>query len=90
MIMLKKLLTRPGFYRIIKDDLLMYIGESVNLRSRMVQHIRKNAEDESLKMSVTYVDGLLHHQLLELENDLIGAYIEQTCNIPQFQFANRF
>jgi len=82
---------RPGLYKLLAAGCqeALYIGQSRNLRSRLSSHSRKPWRDETVLFSFSALaNNTLPHQLRELENDLIGAYYEQTCKAPVFQFLN--
>jgi hypothetical protein len=78
-----------GLYKIISPDqaTIIYIGESKRLRERFAQHCNSF---KNTKLQFSYVilpEKTEKYQLHELENDLIGAYYNQTSSIPEFQFS---
>lgn len=75
-----------GLYCIMDTDEVVYIGESLNIKNRMKNHLKNNECNLDFRFTIT--SGLPKNQLLELENDLIGAFIEQNRKIPKFQFTN--
>tara|TARA_B100000949_G_C14011114_1_gene337315 strand:- start:41 stop:472 length:432 start_codon:yes stop_codon:yes gene_type:complete len=77
----------PGVYLIFNDETreTLYIGQTTNLLRRLATH-RTKAWGCSASFLYTTMDGTLPHQLKELENDLIGAYFDQTGLVPEYQF----
>ena len=85
-----------GLYRLrIPDQAeLLYIGQGL-VRARLLAHLLKRGQPThrqsalftgSLVCSWVIVSSWLPHQRLELENDLIAAYVLSTGTIPQAQF----
>jgi hypothetical protein len=85
-----------GLYRIRKPDQagLLYIGQG-KVRKRLSDHRNKVDQPahpqstiftKSMECSWVLDASWLSHQLLELENDLIAAYILHTGTIPPAQF----
>ncbi|MBR6205475.1 MAG: GIY-YIG nuclease family protein [Candidatus Methanomethylophilaceae archaeon] len=77
-----------GLYCVSAGDEIVYIGESADIRKRMGQHL-SSAVDSACVRSFS-MPGSPRRHLLELENDLIGAFIEQTGSLPLYQFMNSF
>lgn len=75
----------PGLYRITDNPgRILYIGQSAALQRRLRDHAR--AWQDPVQYSVVTSEGSTPTQLLELENDLIGAYFEATHHSPARQF----
>jgi hypothetical protein len=84
-----------GLYRIRgNDDRLVYIGEGA-IRSRLLAHLSKldspTRQGRTLKAAAplafsTVAANWRRHQRLELETDLIGAYVLATREPPAAQF----
>ena len=87
-----------GLYRIRggEMDSLLYVGQG-RIPNRLLAHLAKTrdadneqgrifASHERLECSWTINDAWLPHQRLELENDLIAAYVLETGSIPAAQF----
>jgi hypothetical protein len=94
----KPLAGATGLYR-IRDATkpgLLYIGEG-QVASRLADHVKMSmisdnrkgaifAEAKQLEASWVFNDAWLPNQRLELECDLIGAYVLTTADVPQAQF----
>jgi hypothetical protein len=80
--------TSPGLYQIQDLDTgeVLYIGETRNLRQRLLEHLRRAWGDPPCFVHSVQVSSVLPHQLKEMENDLIGALYEQSGAAPRFQF----
>jgi hypothetical protein len=92
-------LTRAsGVYRIRSDEgnQLLYIGEGV-IGPRLEAHLRKCDDENNMqgdifasanRLECSYVvnESWLHHQRLEVENDLIAAHVLMTNRVPEAQF----
>lgn len=74
-----------GVYRIISGSRLAYVGESSNLESRLAHHRRDQRFSGSL-YSYHEMSGVLSHQLLERETDLIGSYFLKIGEPPWSQY----
>jgi hypothetical protein len=81
----------PALYRIALEDAqqsLLYIGETRNFRQRVKEHVRRTwAGPVVVSFSVLAV-GIAKYVLHELENDLIGAHVEQIGSAPVYQFTD--
>jgi len=91
--------TATGLYRIrdaVGEGRLLYVGEG-RIRDRLRVHMRKVekpdhaqglilASASSLEASWVVDDSWHRHQRLELENDLIGAHVLVTGDVPAAQF----
>lgn len=80
--------TSPGVYKIFypEVDELLYIGESKNLRSRLLSHTRKIWGDSCPYFSyVPFPDDTPTYQRHEIENDLLGGFYAITQKQPKFQ-----
>lgn len=86
---LGELIDSPSIYRVSDGEEIVYIGQTRQTRSRMRQHIAK-CDSGNLSVSVSYLDDAVPHHMLEMENDLIGSFIETQGTIPRFQFTNSF
>lgn len=79
-----------GLYKIVhkhKSE-VVYIGQSKNLRLRIVSHLRRNW-GMPIDIWCVKLDGTcLDHHLYEVENDLIAAFYSQTKTVPRWQFMN--
>lgn len=77
-----------GVYRIWNPETplpLEYIGESKNLRQRLLKHRRNR--DEQLKYSYAHLhDHNASHKRAEAETDLLGAHWQATNQSPRDQF----
>ncbi len=80
----------PALYRIAGDGSgLLYVGETLNLRARLLSHVTRDWGTAVPRVSFARVErGAAKHQLHELENDLIAAHFEQVGVPPAFQFGN--
>ena len=78
----------PGLYRIADSGMceLAYIGEAVDLRSRLLGHARALDGRVMLVSFATLPAGTKKCQRLELENDLIAGYFQTTSKPPSLQF----
>ena len=78
---------RPALYMMTNPaGDVVYIGETKSLRSRMTSHV-KTFRDEEVRVShVLCPDISEHYQLLEWENDCIGAWVERAGEPPEYQF----
>ncbi len=84
----RSLENKPGIYRIISDGEIVYIGQSLNLKSRIQSHIQKswgNTPKVSVHITNEQIRG---YQLHEWENDLIGGFFSEFKRPPKFQFIN--
>jgi hypothetical protein len=69
---------------------LVYIGQSKNCAKRLINHAMKFRNQTDIMFSYYNAEKpLLHHNLKELENDLIGNYFEVYRKAPKYQFGNR-
>ena len=82
----KNVPTLPGIYKIVevKNNELLYIGETKNLKNRLKTH-KKKFSKEAFSYSKLVVE-MPRYQRLEIENDLIGQYYDTTGKAPAFQF----
>lgn len=79
-----------GLYKLI-DDLgqLLYLGQSVNLRSRLSSHQKKRWNGRDVFYSIwSRPELIIARHRLEIENDLIGGHYSVTKSAPLFQFEN--
>jgi hypothetical protein len=79
--------TKPSIYKIVdlSNQELLYVGETNNLKGSLREIKRKFS---SAAFSYTILSQqMLHHQRLEIENDLIGYYYQSTGKSPIRQFA---
>jgi hypothetical protein len=68
---------------------LVYIGQSKNCAKRLRSHAMKFRDQNDIMFSYYNAEKLLlHHNLKELENDLIGNYFEVYRKAPKYQFGN--
>ena len=83
--------TGPGLY-VLTDagsQEICYIGQSMNCANRLLSHSKKFWDGKALRFSFYRVERtVLPHHLMELENDLIGNYIEHYKKAPEYQFRN--
>ena len=86
---LAELKNSPSVYRVSDGKEIVYIGQTKQTKSRMRQHLAK-LESNSLSVSVSYLDDVIPHRMLEMENDLIGSFIETQGTLPLLQFSNSF
>ena len=63
---------------------LLYVGETDNLKRRLSKH--KSEFFGTIFSYSTLSQRILHHQRLEMENDLIGYYYYLTGKSPMLQF----
>ena len=82
---------KPGVYRIYDSErrVMLYLGESVNLRMRIQSHSRRGWGSNAAFSYHSLPRSLLEHQRLELENDLIGGYYLERVEAPKFQFGKK-
>ncbi len=83
---LQNIPTSPGVYKIFDADTseMLYIGESESLRKRFRDHYQKVWDCLNPIFSFYELPNTttLSYHLLEIENDLIGAYYHQTKVVP--------
>ena len=81
---------RPGLYKIQDTEQnITYIGQSINLKNRLLGHKRKISSDSNLTFSYHQLGtAILDFQLHELENDIIGSYYKVSGKVPKYQFSN--
>ncbi len=79
--------TDNGLYRIktTTDEILTYIGQSGNLRSRLRAHTKTYSEDHRIQFAVRPELGA-RHKREETETELIGAHYLLTDEPPRNQF----
>jgi hypothetical protein len=88
--------TATGLYRILgSEGEIVYIGEG-RIRSRLSAHLAKLSKPEGRQHGIladtaplecSWVEGpWFKHQRLELETDLIGAFVLATRTAPSAQF----
>ncbi len=81
----------PGVYKILDSEKkqLLYIGESQDLRDRLLQHVKKSWQRCAPQFSfVRLPEDTPGYQRREIENDLLGGFYAQTRQIPTFQLLN--
>ncbi len=79
----------PGVYVLVHDDRVIYIGQSMSLGQRLQAHGRSNWPAETSVRWSTLPKDSPQHWLLELEVDLLGAYIAAHGTAPAGQFSGR-
>lgn len=87
-----KLPQSPGVYKILArgDEELLYIGQTIRLKSRLITHCRAGWGRPDLLFSfLSFPESILPHQLKEIENDLIGGFYHLTNDVPLFQFLGK-
>lgn len=68
---------------------IVYIGQSADIAKRLLDHSRKTWDDKTLQFTYQIIGlSVLPHNLKELENDLIGNFVENSRKAPEFQFHN--
>ena len=77
----------PGVYKIFKDNMMLYCGETKELKGRLNEH-KRNPNFSNSKASFSVMNNCLPHQLKEREVDLIGAYFELRKTPPIHQYCN--
>ena len=78
----------PGVYALLDVETaeLLYVGESKHLGRRLTSHASKSWGDRQVEFYYTVMPDLtVPCQLLEVENDLIGAFFETKGTHPVFQ-----
>jgi predicted GIY-YIG superfamily endonuclease len=86
---IKTMNNNPGVYKIFTDCELLYIGETMKIKNRLSNHIKKDWTFPTVYFSVAMqANNIEHYQLKELENDLIAGYYKQAKIAPVFQFRN--
>jgi hypothetical protein len=78
----------PGVYRIINisTEELLYIGESRNVKTRILEHTNKDWGNGEITFSYAiFRSDILDHQLKEIENDLIASYFSDYKTVPPLQ-----
>ncbi len=77
-----------GLYKVLdsRRRALVYIGQSKNLRARLLAHrsSKRWAREGSIWVAIPRVMKLNHHRL-ELENDLLGSFYELFKDVPKYQ-----
>lgn len=77
----------PGLYRIATASALVYLGQSNDLSKRLRSHCRTQWGEEAVRVSCVQMPSTItSNQMLELENDLIGAFYRSSSNVPAYQF----
>jgi hypothetical protein len=77
----------PGVYRIGRDGVLLYIGQSGAVAARLRSHARSPGWPGPVSYSVACLPtGYTPAQLLEVENDLIGGHFAHAGHAPAMQF----
>ncbi len=74
-----------GVYRLFNASELVYLGESEDLRSRLMSH-RMRFNDSVTGASWCVLKDALSHHLKERETDLIGAYFMCCRRPPRYQY----
>lgn len=77
-----------GIYKIFdgRTNDLLYVGETSNLRQRLMSHARKNWQCETPLFSwVQLPENIPSYQRREIENDLLGGFYAQAYTVPAFQ-----
>jgi hypothetical protein len=77
-----------GVYRLMKDQRLLYVGESRSLRSRLSTH-SKDSRFLNCEVSYHCMPGALPHHLKEREADLVGSCVLHTSQAPLLQYSPR-
>lgn len=77
----------PGVYRIFNNNVMLYCGETKDLKKRLNIH-KRNSNFFHSKVSFIVMENSLPHQLKEREVDLIGAYFELRKTPPVHQYCN--
>lgn len=93
---MKTIPAAPGVYKLfcsnsdLKEQSLLYIGQTTDLSARLGEHSRKNwgCQTPCFSFSAMAPD-IRTYQLCELENDLIAGYCEQMQAAPLCQFNSR-
>lgn len=68
---------------------IVYIGQSADVRKRLLDHSRKTWDERELQFSYQIIgQTVLPHNLKELENDLIGNFFEKFRRAPELQFGS--
>jgi hypothetical protein len=81
-------LSLPGLYRIVAKGHkeIVYIGQSADLKTRMNVHVSKYCVRDECRIDIVkqpkHIDKAT---LLELENDLIGAFVHKFGRLPKYQ-----
>jgi hypothetical protein len=78
----------PGAYRLFDAEAqeLLYIGESSNVRQRLMAHARKAwGCSQPLYSYVSFPESTPAYQRREIENDLIAGFYAATRRLPRFQ-----
>ena len=86
---LSNLKDSPSVYRVSDGDEIVYIGQTKRTKARMRSHL-DNCQSERLSISVVHLNDTVPHRMLEMENDLIGSFVEIEKTIPRLQFSNSF
>lgn len=79
----------PGIYKITSGvgNVLLYCGESMNLRDRINSH-KRNQLFSNANASFCEIFDAQPNQLKEREVDMIGAYYEAFSKCPLYQYSN--
>jgi len=77
---------KPSIYKIVdlSNQELLYVGETNNLKDRLTE-IKSKFSNAAFSYTILS-QRMLHHQRLEIENDLIGYYYQLTGKSPIRQF----
>lgn len=84
----RKITMSPGVYKIfdLEAHELLYVGESKNLRNRLITHINRPwGCSKPLFSYVQLPNGTPAYQRHEIENDLIGGFYALANQTPKFQ-----
>ena len=77
--------TGSGVYRLSDGTDPIYLGESINLRARLLSHARR-LTSATLHASCARMVNPTKVELRERETDLIGAFIQATGTPPRYQY----
>lgn len=83
-----ELYQKPGVYRLVENDQVIYFGQAVHLANRLKQH-RTTYRSREISISVYPIEQdnfPVSIRLNELEADLIGAFYEALKSLPYEQY----
>lgn len=77
-----------GVYKLMRDDEVIYVGQSEGLRDRLRSHSARFCQEDLCASWIEMPHALPHH-LLERETDLIGAFYKALLRPPSLQYERR-
>ena len=79
--------SKPGIYKISKNNTLLYCGESMNLKARIGSH-KRNQLFSNASIACCAMPRAQSNHLKEREVDMIGAHYDAISECPLHQYSN--